>query len=255
MDEIVELCFAGLTPYAMDTQLTRADYQKLIDRYTDELEWAKAEGLQNLVDAYTELLRENLEGYEKTPQEFAYEPGTTQLHSYAITPVEQNGISVNREDGRQITEEMELDIGKEVVNCMFVKDGLRYYFTVNNDGVFGATMQFYLPDAEFRASNTTKDDARQIADELMNRLDGEITPVNTLVGTDENGDAAYYELTYRPAMEGIAFPNTRQVIDSVSDDGEFAKNMVPMQEKILITVDDRGIVGFSNQFPFTITAQ
>ncbi len=256
--------------YKPGEQRSRAEIQKSIDHYEEELRGS--ENYPDLIDAYQKILKGLYIEYESTPEDLVLEEADTdfmfmesqvQPELYGGEKVEIDEQSYRYEWTDEARQKAK-DAGCENINGVCWMDtGRKMVFSVAN-GSWSYGLQFRVAEGnmvEDPGVSYTLDEAIGKGDELLKAMGLDFTLVEAQTQNDlEMNDAdemietglKFHILTYKRRIEGVPQNNIISCIDQ--NLGDDYRSPIPAQETITICLDDYGVYSFSWSDPMDVVA-
>ena len=259
---LIEAIVGDAQLYARSSVRTKADVQKDIDRYTQEIEEVDTE---DMAATYAEMLAELMREYAAAPEHVAREPITRELrfyedvpqlvNAYGETTEQENGIVAQRTDAAR--RQAEADGNAAILGTAQNEDGYTYDIEIVNmvrpgwkDRSYAsiARQEQPVPDPDFSAEQ-----ARGVAQAFIQRsgFDFSIYSVDAVLDMDgETPVAGVYEIALGRNMPNTARKQVQAAYKMQDTEQDFAAPV--WEEALCLTVDSCGISALHWNEPQTI---
>lgn len=280
-DTIRTALTGGTVLYRPGEYRSREEIQRSINGYENQLKVSAEEGYPELVEDYTETLKELYQEYERTPEDLVLEEADTELkfmESRAMPElyggkeviIDENSMRYEWTDEAR---QRAIDDGCESIYGIFWTDtGRKMEFSANN-GKFGSGVGYGVADGNLAKApgvSCSLEEATEQADALLKQAGLDFTLVHAKTFNDmgyneedeyvDNGPA-YHALRYKRSLEGVPQDDIVSGVDQGIDD-EYLQSMqgafrpeIPQQEIIDIQIDDEGIRSFQWSTPIRVVTQ
>ncbi len=255
---------------------SRAEIQQSIDYYENELSLCKGDETQ-LLEAYTEILRELYIEYESTPEDLVLQEADTNFKFM------EERVAAGRYGGRQVmlsedsyriewTDEARqraIAAGCEsIYGVCWTDSGRKMELAVEN-GEGSSHLYYQIAEGNLLADPGVSyplDEAIQRADALLKEAGLDFTLVEARTEADIYGNMGeeespyYHALVYKRNIAGAAMDGITSIIeqgdgtDEARNAGGEFRNDVPEQETIRLYLDDYGVRLFTWSQPLKVSA-
>ena len=258
--------------YKQGEYRSRDEIQQSIDYYEEELQASVENGYQELVNAYTEILKELYIEYERTPEDLVLEEADTDfafMESMARAELYGGKENVLEDGGIQFVwtdEARENAIAsgcQNIYGVCWMDTGRKMVFSAGNNNR-ESSLYYSIADGNLVQDpgvTYSLDEGIEKADGLLATMGFDFVLVEAKTEMQrEFNDAdefvevgpAYHALTYKRSIDGVPQDNIGSCIDQ--NMGEDYSSPIPRQETIAIYLDDYGVRMFSWNAPLKVMA-
>ena len=259
---------------------SREEIQRSIDNYEREL--AGSEGYPNLIEAYTQILKDLYIEYERTPESLKLEEADTTFAFMESRVMAEfyGGREVITDDGGMRYEwtdearQRAVDAGEQsIYGVCWTDEGRKMEFSAYN-GQYTNGAYYSVAEGNLAAApgvSCTAEEAAGQADALLTDMGFDFVLVDALTipnsyYDDEAGgfvdDGAFcHTLTYKRRIDGVPQDNIVSNLDQAMDEeywktqsSENYRPEIPRSETIIVVIDDYGVQSFRWDSPMRVTA-
>jgi hypothetical protein len=271
-DTVRQVLLGDVALYKQGEYHSREEIQRSIDSYESQLRISSEKGHKELVDSYTQILKDLYIEYERTPEDLTLEEASTEFsfmeeiipaHRYDANEVVTEDGGTRYEWTDEARRQAVADGWESIHGVCWMDNGRKMMFDAGN-GPYGCSIGFFIADGNLAAEpgvSCTLNEAVGQADNLLAAmgLDFVLVESKTMMQGEFTDDNQYVEigpwyhaLTYKRRIEGVPQDNITSFIKQ--NVGKDYSSPVPAQESISIFIDDFGIREFYWTAPMNVAA-
>jgi hypothetical protein len=281
-DAIRTVLLGDMKLYQPGKYRSREEIQRSINNYEREL--AGSEGYPNLIEAYTQILKELYIEYERTPEQltlqetdttFAFMESRVMAELYGGREIITDDGGMRYEWTDEARQRAVIAGEQSIYGVCWTDEGQKMEFLASN-GRYNCHVSYGVADGNLAAApgvSSTVEEAAGQADALLAEMgfdfvlaDAQTIPkshYDDAAGGIVDDGALCHTLTYKRRIDGVPQDNIVSNLDQGMDEEYWETQMsqenyrpeIPRAETVMISIDDYGVQSFRWDSPMRVVGE